>query len=512
MDIKQYVKKNKEIHEGVAYLKTSVAQLATELGVSESKVKRDLAKLVKEKELIKITKRGNNGGIALFDPKDIDKLKLVSDKLKNNQKLMETLFPKEGTYEPTGARRNKQEMEAYRAEQLEMEEAIRHDNQVFQAAINKFKGYDYNETFAKVNNSEEVYRVFLASRVYDTYAYAFDKRYVEWYKQDKELGDKVKYTRGRSRLYHTEFYHSLKIPFIGTRSYTYAKKLVDCADELGVSVPAYVYNVMERYAWKNAMGYSKPYVPSLNQITDKNHYAMIKKFKIQREYDWLTNGHQYSYTTLEDTNVMYAVKAYMLYSKGFSITPNDIHVNISQTDDAVAYGRFYDYAMAEVAKLDIPEDDKYWYYQYVKEQVALATGSINRAYKRVSPILAYLVSAKGGVMDAYKQWVEEDGGVATQAAQDLFHSTAKDLKTGYEPTRELYEQGVLDNLDDMIDINKHHGVLSIKDVYGLELTRSNHYAKVNVQEMIKTLIPILRLSSRGFINREEIKKEFLNDN
>lgn len=509
--LEKYIKDNKVDHEGIVYLKTSIEQLADKLNTSTSTIKRQLKKLRDNKVIVQVTKRGNNGGIVLFEQVDLDNIKIAKYTKPNND-LVDLLFPKEGTYEPTGARRNKEEMAEYNAEKLKMAKEIKQSNQLFQEAFNHFKGFDYNETFGKLDKSDEVYRVFLASRVYDAYAIAFDKRYREWYREDKELGTKVTYTRGREKIYHNSSYRSLKVPFLGTRAYTFAKKLVDTADALKISVPAYVYNIMERYAWKNASGYSKPYVPSLNQITDKNHLEMAQKFLVQREYNWLTNGHQYSYDTMNTTEVMYATLAYELFTKKLSITPNDIEPIFSQTDTSIGYARFYDYAIAEIDKLPLSENDKFWYYQYTKEQVALAVGSMTPAYKRMSPILAYLVANRNGIYNVFKSWVKEDGGDATQAALDLYGSIGKDSATASYPiSNESYEDAVLDNLDDIQAIHEEYKSGAMRDIMSLELTRKNHYARLNVQQVIKQLTPILRLTDKGFINREEIKVEFLNE-
>lgn len=510
-NLEKYIEDNKADHEGIVYLKTSVDKLAKALDTSESTIKRQLNTLVKKGSITKVTKKGNNGGLALFMATDLDKLKIARE-TKPNLKLSDLLFPKEGTYEPTGARRNKEEMAEYNAEKLKMANEIKRYNQLFQEAFNHFKGFDYNETFGKLDNASEVYRVFLASRVYDAYTIAFDKRYREWYREDKELGTKVKYTRGREKIYHNSTYRSLKMPFLGTRAYTYAKKLVDTADMLKISVPAYVYNIMERYAWKNAYGYSKPYVPSLNQITDKNHLDMAQKFLAQREYNWLVNGHQYSYDTMNSTDVMYATLAYNLFTAKSTITPNDVEPIFSQTDTAIGYARFYDYALAEIDKLDLSENDKFWYYQYAKEQVALAVGSMTPAYKRMSPILSYLVNNNNGIYKTYKEWVKEDGGDATQAAMDLYGSIGKDVNTtSYPMSQESYEDEVIDNLDDIQAIHDEYKAGTMRDVMSLELTRKNNYARLNVQQVIKELTPVLRLSDKGFINRQEIKAEFLNE-
>lgn len=506
-NLEQYIHDNKTLYEGVAYLKTSIETLSESLGLSESTVKRSLAKLIDEGKIVKVSKRGHMGGIALFEPEDLDNLRLVK-KTKTNENLLDILFPKTGTYEPKGIRRTKEEMSAYKAEQLQMSKKLQQDNKIFTDALSHFNAFDYNETFGKLDTAKEVYRVFLASRVYDTYAIAFDERYVSWYKEDSKLGDKVKWTRGRARSFHQSSYRTLKIPFLGTRAYTFAKKLVDTADSLKISVPAYVYNVMERYAWKNASGYSKPYIPSLNQITDVNHVDMVQRYMVQREYDWLQNGHQYSYYQLENTDVMYAVSSYMLFTDGGELTPNDIEPNITQTAEGTAYGNFYDSALNEISKLNLSDNERFWYNQYVKEQVSLATGSISRAYKRTSPILAYLVNSKGGVMDTYKEWVKEDGGMQEQASQDLYASTGKDIKAGYGLSKELYEEEVIKHLDDIISIHKEAKQSQVRDLMSLELTRKNRYVRLNIQKLIKDLTPILGLSDSGFINRTEIMNEW----
>ena len=122
-NLEKYIEDNKEDHEGVVYLKTSVDKLAKALGTSESTIKRQLNTLIKKGSITKVTKKGNNGGLALFMATDLDKLKIAKE-TNPNIKLSDMLFPKEGTYEPTGARRNKEEMAEYNAEKLDRKSVV----------------------------------------------------------------------------------------------------------------------------------------------------------------------------------------------------------------------------------------------------------------------------------------------------------------------------------------------------------------------------------------------------
>ena len=78
-NLEKYIEDNKADHEGIVYLKTSVDKLAKALDTSESTIKRQLNTLVKKGSITKVTKKGNNGGLALFMATDLDKLKIARE-------------------------------------------------------------------------------------------------------------------------------------------------------------------------------------------------------------------------------------------------------------------------------------------------------------------------------------------------------------------------------------------------------------------------------------------------
>lgn len=501
-----YINNNLKDFDGISYLKTTYEELSKQLNISESTVKRNLKALKERNEIIVVVKRGRNGGIVIMPTNKLDEIALANP-TKRDKKLLENLFPITSAYIPTGARRTKEEMIAYNAEKQLMAHKLKEENKIFEDAWKTLKPYDYNETFAKIDNSEERYLVYLASRVYDAYAIHMDTYWYKQYNAWKNANDGSE-QRGKGSRYHREGYRSLKTPFLGTRAYTYAEKLVNTAKEFKVTVPEYVWAVMSYFKYLDDKKGNHAITPTLAQITNENNVAHFKASIRYKENEWLANGHHYETPTLDDVNIAYALRAYNGYiNEKYPSIIKSTPV-FPQTDYGTAYGRYWDNAKLAIEELDIDEDTRWWANQYLDEQVSLAVGSMPKYHHVLSPIMNYLNNNDNGLIAEYRSWKAEDGGVTDNNIKEFSDAFGTDFRVK-NLSREERWRVAEEDLDTAIEIKSMNHGYNIVDVYTLEFTRAHRPVRTSLTKLIKMLTPIMGLNRLGFIDREKIMEDYL---
>lgn len=490
------------------YYQTTLSDLSNQLGVSTLNIRRQLKSLVRENEYRYYYKHSSRGEyITITSSKILDDLPLIK-LTKTDKALLDSLF----NTEPTEFLRKKHEVESYKAEVGLMSKWQKQDNLVFTHAIKENSILNYQETFAKLSeNSKDAYQVYLVSRIYDTYAIAFDKQYLKWYTEDlaynkNKRQDEQRLLRGRGRTYHKNNFQSLKPPFIGTNAYELSQLLIKTAKSFRVSVPAYVYTILANYAWKNANGYGSPFVPSLAQITDEKRQGIFSRIMKRREYAWEKTNKDFPYSDLNDTAVMYAISVYRLNLMN-NKSDDYYMINYPTNNQAtLSYQSYYLDCIRQINDLHLNPSDTFWAKTYLREQVSLALGILSNASYRLSPILNYLINKHNGIKSVYKQWVKEDNGNQVEASQDLFTYLGQDVQTAPMQSREDYENKVIHNLDNFMAVCQLSKNNPIADLYLLELTRQGHTAKLNLPGLIKELTPIMFLTDKGLIDRDKIKE------
>lgn len=498
----------KKDNASIRYYQTTLSELSNQLGVSILNVRRQLKALDRTNEYRYYYKYSSKGEyINITSSKLLDDLSLIK-LTKTDTALLNSLF----NTEPTKFLRKGHEVEAYKAEVGLMSKWQKQDNLVFTNAIKENSILNYQETFAKLSeNSKDAYQVYLASRIYDTYAIAFDKQYLKWYKEDlaynkNKRQDEQRSLRGRGRTYHKDNFQSLKPPFIGTNAYTLAQLLIKTAKSFRVSVPAYIYTILASYAWKNANGYGSPFVPSLAQMIDEKRQAIFSHIIKRREYTWEKMNKDFPYSDLNDTAVMYAISIYRLNL--MNNEPNEEFIINYPTNNqaSLSYQAYYLDCIRQINNLHLTPNETFWAKTYLKEQVSLALGVLSNASYRISPILNYLVNKHNGIKSVYKQWVNDDNGDQVEASQDLFTYLGQDVQTTPMQSREDYENKVINNLDNFMAVCQLSKNNPIVDLYLLELTRHGHTAKLNLPGLIRELTPIMFLTDKGLIDRNKIKE------
>ena len=484
-------------------LLTDYATLSAELDGSPKTIKKLLNQL-DDNNLYKTIRKPLLNKILIISYTQLYRLPLANPTTKD-KKLAAKLFPI--NYTIPDKQRTKAGMNAYKAEYVLLSRKEQQDNLLFMQAEEQHNSYNYNETFAKLDNPEETYLVYLASRIYDTYAIAFDKMYYDWFLEDKAHGiySGSDASRGQGKIYHKETFQSLKIPYLGTRTYQLAKKLLDTTRLYKVSVPAYIYAIMSRYAWRSSHTKAKAYVPSLEQMTDEKHTNLFKKIMNQREYAWVKTNKDLPYSDLGNTGVMVAISAYrnFLTNKPQLSEPM---FSIDNNSSNRAYQNYYYDTLRQINDLHLPPTYHYWATYYLNTMVGLAMGTLSHVNYRANLVLNYLINKTSGIKETYNQWVAEDNGDAVNASQDLFTFLGKDLELLPELKQEQYESLILDSLDDFYAVIDNYNNGSVNDLVFLELTRANHSAKIDLPGLIRVLTPVMLLTQSGLIDRTKIKE------
>lgn len=351
-------------------------ELADELGISLSTVKRNLRELKNLGIITMETKRGNNGGTVLvfnrskLDFKVVDNP--VTSKTKEAQELRDAYFPKKK--EPTKRYRSKSDIARARALAL-----VRKNEETTLNDELECLPYPTKDFFNKMDDPELATEAYIISRMFNAYALIFpQERYLFYKDSDKLISNRAIKARDNAFMYDV-----LGERFVGTPRWNKFLELAKFCKDKEINPLAYLTSQFKYIDYRESIGRPVGPIPFVNTLLTEES---------QRRY--FNDEDFYSGVRRKNPFLAYTGKVLFLGAKypiiqalhiAYTIGPRDegsldhvieeLEWASGNSKEAEALLRYYMTVNVEITASDLKQEHKNAILKFVKEQTVLYSGT-----------------------------------------------------------------------------------------------------------------------------------------
>ena len=489
-----------ETFENYAIVKGNRKDLATALGRSLKTITRNF-KAFESCGLGKLESRsGVHGGFVLkLEPSKFNFAtgnNILTSPSKEDQILIDSLFPKKPKRKRTGERRTKVEMDLVRASQQMLSEKEREYNE-FLTHRNNLEPLGWS-FFEKTDDPYRYRRAWMVGQLYDAWVSNYEQLYQRKYVETAQKG----YTTPKGiRNKPATHSHCLSERFFGTRNWQYCLNLLDYCDSMNYDINNYIGAVFGRYEYSYLESFSTTLMPSLAVTASSRGKEIYEDSKHHMKDYWKAYK---NVPTNEGGNMTIRALAGAIRQStidaGVDITQANTTPQWTPTNRSDTYKAYYTETLEQASKR-LNETDLKLLTQFLNTQYGYIYNNAKLPLLDVVGYLAYSKACKA---------MKPMPGNFVENAQFLGTLLAVDYKTNpYGITEEMGKDMQLKQAaNNVIACDSDDGYASIR-VGTVELQRTGAYhSQAQLTAVISQVEDLIPLTDLGFLDRGAIIEQF----